>query len=367
MPNHPRIENAFDFEKMVLASFRQTGYEVELNKRSNEPGYDFRAKENTTEYAVQVKNHTRPVNISTVNRFRTFIDNSPFEHGILISSLGFSSPAITAIQQERPKGFYLGRHNASDNSIEWVFPETGIAPPPPPPEPHYIAVFTATGGVGKTTVSAHLAGALRLLGYKNSLIDADPDANLSRVSGGKITVPNTRTGEISTIHVYSSDTWIQHKNTVLNSSIILDCSPKIEDNNLDLLRKVDTFIIPYQLTSLQVGNNAEVIERSVKRLRALNTQANILVVLNSFNKRQTASERNLFEQVQRAVLTIQDKQLYFLMPEDVAIRESQLLKHWGENSFLCFEPVAGRCYPRDDFLKLAESLLEYSELNQHNN
>ena len=42
-------------------------------------------------------------------------------------------------------------------------------------------MFTCKGGVGKTTVAAHLAGAFALQGYDVILVDLDPDRNLRKL------------------------------------------------------------------------------------------------------------------------------------------------------------------------------------------
>ena len=44
----------------------------------------------------------------------------------------------------------------------------------------YIGVFTCKGGVGKTTISAHLAGAFALNGYDVGLIDLDHQQNFEK-------------------------------------------------------------------------------------------------------------------------------------------------------------------------------------------
>jgi Mrp family chromosome partitioning ATPase len=71
-------------------------------------------------------------------------------------------------------------------------------------EPLYIGVFTAKGGVGKTTIAAHLAGAFALMGQSVVLLDLDPDRNLRKLFADDNTsqddvammqVPATRKGE----------------------------------------------------------------------------------------------------------------------------------------------------------------------------
>ena len=67
-----------------------------------------------------------------------------------------------------------------------------------------ISVFNNKGGVGKTTLTFHLAHTLAELGYKVLLIDADPQCNLS-IYG----VPEDKIGEI----------WDKEEGTSINAAV----------------------------------------------------------------------------------------------------------------------------------------------------
>ena len=54
-----------------------------------------------------------------------------------------------------------------------------------------VAIFNQKGGVGKTTTTLHLAAALSRHGYRNLLIDLDPQAHLTSIHG--TTIPDART------------------------------------------------------------------------------------------------------------------------------------------------------------------------------
>ncbi len=69
--------------------------------------------------------------------------------------------------------------------------------------------ITGKGGVGKTTVAAHLARGWQRLGYRVTAVDADPDANLAGTLGyrGPDIVPLTRLKALVEERVGGSDGW----------------------------------------------------------------------------------------------------------------------------------------------------------------
>lgn len=223
-------------------------------------------------------------------------------------------------------------------------------------------MFTAKGGVGKTVVSAHLAGAFAISGYKVNIIDGDPEENLYRLTGDNATVPNSRTGQNSIIKVSKISDW--NANTAQKESItVFDCSPAFERNSLDLLKKTESFIIPTSLSPLEVGNNAEVLLRTIEQIRECNTTASIFILLNKYYA-QNKKDKKRYQDIKIIISSLKDNKCLLIDPEeDVSIRESRILRNWGAEPDLAFKTVAERCYPRDDFLKLTEYLMEHLDIN----
>lgn len=152
----------------------------------------YHTSERRRKIAVQVKNHKAKSNISQLRQFLSFLElpaADSFTSGWFISASGFSKPALTNIEIEKPNNLRLGI--CTEDGIHWSYnPDTSLdeEPSPAPPAPQeeeekirYFGIFTCKGGVGKTTVAAHLAGAFALQGYDVILLDLDPDRNLRKL------------------------------------------------------------------------------------------------------------------------------------------------------------------------------------------
>lgn len=355
------FENAFDFEKFIAVRFEDLGFTVKINNKQNEPGYDFLAIKNERIIAVQVKNYKTKVSITQVTKFRDYMDRSNISEGAIISFKGFSAPAIAAIAAEKVKNFYMGHVN--DNKVIWDYLSKNIDHVSKEKKsPHYISVFTAKGGVGKTVVSAHLAGAFAISGYKVSLVDGDPEENLYRLTGETASVPNSRTGQSTLISVSKMADWNANSSNQ-DSVTIFDCSPAFERNNLDLLKKTESFIIPVSLSPLDIGSGAEVLLRTIAQIRECNADASIFILINKYYT-QSKSDQKRYHDVETIISTLNDQQCFLMNPDEtVSIRESKVLRNWGCEPDLAFKTIGGRCYPRDDFLKLTEYLMEHLDIN----
>ena len=346
--------DSLGFEQHIQAIFRGNGYDVTPNEKQNEPGYDFITEKNGERYIVQVKAWKKPVTANTVSRFLEFCYENSYR-GIIVSLNGFSNSSHVLVSTDGSKKIFLGEYDEKTNTITFPSPE----PPPPEEEPIKLAVFTHKGGVGKTTVSAHLAGALALGGKNVVLVDGDPQNSLcSLVSGGDIEVPNQKTGKSSTIKVIDSLQW-SAKATVRNDIIVADCSPVFSLNAKDIMSETDIFICPVELSPLSIGANAERLHSTYNEIRAVNKNAKIFILINKFNPKMSCSTIRLQVVIKTLVQkVVNDANFQLIDPKVVAIRESTLLKSFGENPKLEFLNVAGRCYPRQDFLALADFLLE---------
>ena len=67
-----------------------------------------------------------------------------------------------------------------------------------------ISVLNHKGGVGKTTTTINLGGALRQKGYKVLLIDLDGQANLTESLGFSAELPQTIYGAMKGCLLYTS-------------------------------------------------------------------------------------------------------------------------------------------------------------------
>jgi cellulose biosynthesis protein BcsQ len=147
--------------------------------------------------------------------------------------------------------------------------------------------------------------------------------------------------------------------------VICDCSPALERNPIELIQKFDYCIIPTTLNSLGINKHGKVIQGTVEEIRKINKNAHLFVVVNNFKdpgiKRFELMKQVYFGAYQE-ISKIDDK-FHCIDPQEVCIRSSDLLYYWGihilENpdnpgSRLAFDLIGGRCYPREDFIKLAD-------------
>jgi chromosome partitioning protein len=355
------FESAFDFEKFIAIRFEDLGFSIKLNDKQNEPGYDFLAIKGQRVIAVQVKNYKNKVSITPVTKFRDYMDRSNIKEGAIISSKGFSAPAIAAIAAERVPNFYMGHLN--NNQVVWDYLAKKIERDTTQQQScHYISVFTAKGGVGKTVVSAHLAGAFAISGYKVNIVDGDPEENLYRLTGDSAIVPNSRTGKSNAVRVSKISDWSE-TNQQDETITVFDCSPSFERNNLELLKKTESFIIPTSLSPLEIGNNAEVLLRTIEQIRECNATASLFILINKYYA-QNKQDKQRYTDIKVIFAALGDGKCTLIDPEHaVSIRESRILRNWGSEPDLAFKSVAGRCHPRDDFLKLTEYLMEHLNIN----
>jgi chromosome partitioning protein len=240
-------------------------------------------------------------------------------------------------------------------------------------EPLYIGVFTAKGGVGKTTIAAHLAGAFALMGQSVVLLDLDPDRNLRKLFADDNTsqddvammqVPATRKGEAAaTIRVLAPEQWRARKFPDVNI-VIADCSPVLSENPAKLIKRFDVCVMPTTLNPLGIAKHADVMTRTFAHIRTLNATARLMAVINNYDASADAQKRNavLFAYLQSSLAAYfeADGRAMLIHPEEAKIRHSNSLLYWGYHIIegsspqLAFKETAGRSYPRSDFLQLAE-------------
>ncbi len=390
-----RIEDPLDFEKHVAMQCQKLGYKVMLPEK-NIKGYDIKLTKDNEVIAVQVKNHKAKSNISQLSKFQEFLElplGSEFTSGWFISASGFSKPALTSITTEKPDNLQLGISSPTD--IKWVYSFKAslrqaameVEYPIEIEEQknnnlRYFGIFTCKGGVGKTTVAAHLAGAFALQGYDVILLDLDPDKNLRKLflddqesdDDASLYVPSHKAGELgATITVLNADEWDELSYPDVKV-VICDCSPVLSENPVNLVKKFDYCVIPTTLNPLGVAKNGDVMTRTFKHIRELNRTAEMFGLINCFNASKAMSKRNsiLLSALDKYINSYQkaDPKCQLIHPDFARIRRSDSLLYWGYHIVdgskpqLAFRPVAGRSAPRTDFLQLAEYLEDHTEIRE---
>jgi chromosome partitioning protein len=363
----PYIQDFAHFEQHVARIFHRHGWTV-VTPEQNQAGYDLVVSKSNIVAAVQVKWLKNNVAAPQILKFVDFLESRAacqFNYGIFITTKDYSGPA-RALIKSWGKDSRIRCGIASENKITWV--NGGDTPPPQPPkqEKIYFGVFTCKGGVGKTTIAAHLAGAFALQGFNVALVDLDPEQNLHKLVGDGVYVPSNSSnrGAGTTIEVYDARAW--DENAARDCKIVIcDCSPALERNPRELIEKFDYCIIPTTLNPLGINKHGIVIQDTVKEIRTINKNAHLFVLINNFKdpgaKRLKILKAAFFTTYKE--INQRDDKFHCIDPEKVCIRTSDQLYYWGihilENphnpsSELAFQLIGGKCYPRDDFISLVD-------------
>ncbi|AVH74166.1 chromosome/plasmid partitioning protein ParA [Nostoc sp. 'Lobaria pulmonaria (5183) cyanobiont'] len=358
------IQDFTHFEQHVAKLIHKAGWTVETAK-TNQPGYDLVVKKENLVVVVQVKWLKSNVTAPQLLKFADFLDSDEgkkFNFGWFITTKGFGGPAL-ALMRTWGKDTKIRCGIAHENKLVAINGPNNPDPLPKTQKKVYFGVFTCKGGVGKTTVAGHLAGALALQGFNVALVDLDPEQNLQKLVGDGVFVPNPK-GVGTTIQVFDGNDW--DEDAARDCQIVIcDCSPALERNPQELVKRLDYCIIPTTFNPLGISKHGKVIQDTVKEIREINNKADLFVLVNNFKDPGIKRLRLLKEVYSNNYKEISkiDKKFHCIDPEEVCIRTSDLLYYWGihilenpENpaSRLAFDLVGGRCYPREDFINLAD-------------
>ncbi|MCU0238485.1 MAG: AAA family ATPase [Pyrinomonadaceae bacterium] len=357
------IERATETERMVLFLLRREGWSAQVSP-NDVKDYDVLAQNQFEKVAVQVRNHRAKVHLGQIEKFLKFL-NQPnslrLNQGIYISSSGFTSSVYSHLREEKITNLKLAI--LKDNRLIWDCEKFDL--PIERDKKTYIGVFTCKGGVGKTTIAAHLAGAFALNGYDVGLIDLDHQKNLKKILGESVFIPQTQ----SKISVFNPENW-NERNHKDKKIIICDCNPEFEANPKEFIQKFDYCLIPTTLNPLGINKNADVIKRTFDAIRGENPKAELFVLINNLMSDEEGrnSFLNQILKSQFKQMTENDNKTHYIDPFDVAIRFSKQLLYWGFHIFenekpqLAFRSKGGYSYPRMDFLKLVDYLEMQTEI-----
>lgn len=355
------LQKPSEIERLALFLLRRNGFSAQLAPQTQK-NYDLELYKPGERIAVCVRNHRAKVHLGQIEKFLDFLAHETSQHfssGVYVSSSGFTPSVYAYLREEKVPNVRLailrGENLIWDcerfDSVEEREKTT------------YIGVFTCKGGVGKTTISAHLAGAFGLNGYDVALIDLDRQKNLQKLLGEGVYLPATKEKVGSVISVLSHEEWDEtaYKDTKI---VVCDCNPEFDANPTDFIRNFDYCLIPTTLNPLGINKNADVIKRTFAEIRRVNQKAHLFVLINNFQ----ADEENrntLLNQVlktQFKTLADRDSRVHYIDPQDTAVRYSKQLLYWGFHLFdgtkpaLAFKNVGRYSYPRMDFLKLVDYL-----------
>lgn len=363
------VERATETERMALFLLRRAGFSVQVASKTQK-NYDLEAVRDNVSFAVQVSNQRAKVHLGQIEKFLDFLahsDSGNFNEGLFISTSGFTKSVYTHLREEKYRHLRLAMLH--DNQLDWE-PEKNDAADDAG-KTIYIGVFTCKGGVGKTTISAHLAGAFALNGYDVALVDLDRQQNLRKLLGEGLYLPATKGKLGSVISVLSHDEWDEtaYKGTKI---VVCDCNPEFDANPIEFIRKFDYCLVPTTLNPLGVNKNADVIKRTFNQIRRENAKAHLFVLINSLQKDEESRNIILNEilEAQFEQFIERDKRCHYINPDKVAIRFSKQLLYWGFHIFdkskpqLAFRTVGRYSYPRMDFLKLVDYLEMRTPINK---
>ncbi len=338
----------------------------------NTAGYDFEAMKGKETIAIQVKEHKSPVKVPQIERFLNFFDlpiSRRFTRGLLVSASGFTHNALTYFSNVNSSRVKLAV--IKEGQVHWIrFDDKQTVSAPK--ELVYVGVFTCKGGVGKTTISAHLGGAIAMSGYDVAIIDLDPQKNLTTLLDGGVVVPGVGNEPEHTVKVFGLDEWDDLHPPLGLKMVICDCSPVFEENPEHIIKKFSYCIIPTTLNPLGLNKNGYVIKNTLKEIRSINKDAYVFVLINNYFKDEAHKAQVLKEQYRRyfSKLSEQEPRFQFIDPDEVAIRNSKQLFYWGYHIYsgdrpeLAFTTIGGKCAPKADFLNLLDYLEEHSDIRQ---
>ncbi len=361
------IERATETERMALFLLRRMGWSAQVSAREIKE-YDIEVSKPGAKMAVQVRNQRAKVHLGQAEKFLDYLAHENpknFTEGLFISTSGFTPSVYAYLREEKITNLKL----AILREHQLIFDCEKIDTTEEREKTTYIGVFTCKGGVGKTTISAHLAGAFALNGYDVGLIDLDHQQNLRKILGEGVYLQKTKGNLGSVISVLTKDEWREgdYKDTKI---VVCDCNPEFEANPREYIQKFDYCIIPTTLNPLGINKNADVIKRTLQAIRRENQKAELFVLINSLQtdepNRNNLLNQNLQTQFKQMRET--DAKLHYINPADCAIRFSKQLLYWGFHLFdgakpqLAFKTVGRYSYPRMDFLKLVDYLEMQTDL-----
>lgn len=363
------IERATETERLALFLLRREGWSAQLVK-NREKEFEIELYNPGERAAVKIRNQRTRVQLAQVEKFAEFLSRNRLKYtrGFFISTKGFTPSVYSFLREERIDGLIplIMRDDRLIRDAEKFDCREERR------ETTWIGVFTCKGGVGKTTISAHLAGAFALNGYDVELVDLDRQKNLRKLLGRSVSLPGAPDAADVRINVSDQEEWKRSPAPKKGGIVVCDCNPEFDANPAEFIRRFDHCIVPTTLNPLGINKNADVIRRTFEQIRRENQRADLYVLINNLHTDEENRNRLLNERLraQFEELISRDEFCHYIAPHHAAIRFSKQLLYWGLHLFdetepqLAFQSRGGYSYPRTDFLKLVDYLELHTKISR---
>ena len=182
------IERATETERLALFLLRREGWSAQVASKEQK-NFDIELFKPGERIAVKVRNQRAKVHLGQIEKFLDFLSHTEkHSEGYFISTSGFTSSVYAYLREEK----ITNVHPVIMRDNQLFFDCEKIDAREERYKTTYIGVFTCKGGVGKTTIAAHLAGAFALNGYDIALIDLDHQQNLRKLLGEGVYLPSKK-------------------------------------------------------------------------------------------------------------------------------------------------------------------------------
>lgn len=358
----------------VLALFAPTDYRL-IEQWEDAKSINLTLHRGEKHVWMRIRKKSEKVTAEQLDKFLLAIEQQQDRalSGCFVSLAGFTKAALTQVQRDAPEVLMLLSYHKGKLESVYPYQQQASNVEKPKQSPLYIGVFTAKGGVGKTTIAGHLAGAFALMGESVVLLDCDPDKNLRKLfsqdgqasdAQPTMLVPAVNRHEAGAlIRVLDPEQWRESKFPEVGI-VIVDCSPVMSENSAKLVKRFDVCIMPTTLNPLGIAKHADVMTRTFAHIRSLNQTAQLMAVINNYDASKDAQKRNdvllAYLQASLADYFKMDSRAELIHPDRAKIRHSNALQYWGYHIIekstpqLAFKETAGRSHPRSDFLQLAD-------------
>ena len=324
----------------------------------------FSVEINEQKYVVAVNNWKhKTVNLPSIESFYQFLSSQKgkeFAGGLFITHKGYSETVKFFLKANSDKEIVLGllenkvtTQKKDEININWLYPLDYSIKKKDKPNNNSVqlGVFACTGGVGKTTIIAHLGLLLSELGYSVLLIDEDPERHLKRILDSFL-----KTSKSLNLKCINADELELEKKNY--DFMLYDYPPSLSINSIYSVNNLHYCLVPINLSPLALGLEAEIIHKTFNYINQLNSSVKILALINNEIDSNHPTSKNLKQELKKALKPYPKAHL---LP--FSIRHSSHLYYWGKSNIL--NGVGRQSNAYQDFLALADYLIKLLNLEEN--